>query len=148
MAALLYSCLLSCFSFSFVIDSIPSMFRSLKGLFCDAGKSYTNITHLCDDCSVGKYQSENIAYSPTCSFCVAGKRYDTTSSACIECVAGKYQEENGKLHAVCKDCAAGKKKYIGMIFLFLTTFSLTLLFFFWSSCSFLLVFPFVSSSFL
>ena len=109
MAALLYSCLLSCFSFSFVIDSIPSMFRSLKGLFCDAGKSYTNITHLCDDCSVGKYQSENIAYSPTCSFCVAGKRYDTTSSACIECVAGKYQEENGKLHAVCKDCAAGKK---------------------------------------
>ena len=97
------------------------MFRSLKGLFCDAGKSYTNITHLCDDCSVGKYQSENNAYSPTCSFCVAGKRYDTTSSACIECVAGKYQEENGKLHAVCKDCAAGKKKTIGMIFLFLTT---------------------------
>ena len=121
------------------------MFRSLKGLFCDAGKSYTNITHLCDDCSVGKYQSENIAYSPTCSFCVAGKRYDTTSSACIECVAGKYQEENGKLHAVCKDCAAGKKKTIGMIFLFLTTHTDIDSFVFFS---FLLVFPFVSSSFL
>ena len=106
-------------------------------MFCDAGKSYTNITHLCDDCSVGKYQSENIAYSPTCSFCIAGKRYSTTATACVDCIAGRYQEENGKLHAVCKDCTAGKQNVL-MIFFFLQLFHWHLL----------LGYSFVSSSFL
>ena len=60
-------------------------------LTCGRGKASTNSTSACSECTLGRYQPQEIARSYSCKSCFKGRAAPDKNTPCADCAVGKFQ---------------------------------------------------------